>query len=238
MTDFKHTIRQPKRIKPLALEPFNLHQSYRIGPNLTFLNFNDLDPQQALDVLRWRNHEQVRKNMFTKEVIPIERHFEFLKELPLQSKRFYWVIVENGQHLGVIDLTDYQGLKSEWGFYLSPDFFGKGKAINFLFHALNFFFHTLGFEQLYGFCNYKNIRALLFHDLFGIKHQGYIKKKNSHEESWYSHRIISAKNWYEEDLTLKRLNRKLKIRKATCSLEEEKLLLDQLALEALDANLV
>ena len=216
-----------------ADSPTLLRQSYQIDKDVSMINFIDLTEAEALDVLRWRNHPQVRDCMYQKEIISNEQHLSFIQSLPQQDKRFYWVLKENDKALGVIDIVDYQKTKSEWGFYLNPDFFGQGKSINLLFHGLNFLFNTLQFQSLYGYCHYKNTKALLFHDLFQIHHQGYKQIEVAEGQSdWYSHRIITAQNWESQNATLSTIVQRIKDNKEPNKAKAEEIQQDQIRLES------
>ena len=192
-----------------------LHQSYTIEEGVWCISFTDLSMQQELEVLRWRNHPDIRRHMYHKESISEIEHQSFLRKLPEQEKKFYWVLQEGNTSLGVIDIVNYQGTASEWGFYLNPDLFGQGKAISLLYHALNFFFRTLQFKQLYGFCHYKNVRALLFHDLFYIYHRGYQKISAGTSHDWYSHRVIDASTWLQQECSIAKIQKRLENQKVT-----------------------
>lgn len=214
--------------------PNLLRQSYQISDTVSMTNFIDLTEAEALDVLRWRNHPQIRACMYQKEAISKEQHLNFIQSLSKEEKRFYWVLKQDGKALGVIDIVDYQAEKSEWGFYLNPDFFGKGKSINLLFHGLNFLFTTLQFQNLYGYCHYKNTKALLFHDLFHIHHQGYNRLELGEGQSdWYSHRIITAKNWKKQNLTLPLIVQRIKENKENNLIKAREIHQDQFLLEKL-----
>ena len=215
-----------------ADSPVLLRASYQINEHVSMINFIDLTETEALDVLRWRNHPQVRACMYQKDIISQQQHLNFIQSLPQQEKRFYWVLKENGKALGVIDIVDYQKTKSEWGFYLNPDFFGKGKSINLLFHGLNFLFKTLQFQSLYGYCHFKNTKALLFHDLFYIHHQGYEKiELGGAQSDWYSHRVITAKNWNNQNATLPLIVQRINENKVKNQAKTQELLKEQLILE-------
>ncbi len=215
-----------------ANSPTLLRQSYQITASVSMTNFIDLTEAEALDVLRWRNHPQIRACMYQKEPISKEQHLSFVQSLSQQEKRFYWVLKEDGKALGVIDIVDYQATKSEWGFYLNPDFFGKGKSINLLFHGLNFLFQTLKFQSLYGYCHYKNTKALLFHDLFEIHHQGYQQiELGEGVFDWYSHRTITAQNWNNQQATLPLIVQRIKENKDKNLAKTQELLQEQLLIE-------
>lgn len=217
-----------------ASSPTLLRKSYQIEKSISLVNFIDLTELEALDVLRWRNHPQVRECMYQKEIISKEQHLNFIQSLSQQDKRFYWVLKEDGKALGVIDIVDYQKSKSEWGFYLNPDFFGKGKSINLLFHGLNFLFNTLQFQSLYGYCHYKNTKALLFHDLFHIHHQGYKQiEVGQGILEWYSHRTITAQNWKGQNATLPLLVQRIKDYKGPNKIKAQEIYQDQIRLESM-----
>ena len=193
-------LEKTKTFKPT---PERLHKSYHLeNGQVSFINFNDLKEEDALEVLKWRNHPQVRNHMYKKEEILPEDHLRYLSKLPFQNKKFYWVVKERGKAIGVIDIVDFQGSKSEWGFYLNPDFVGTGKSLNLIYHALNFFFKTMKFEGLFGFCHFKNTKALIFHDIFKLKHTGYEKVAIPSGSDWYSRRVIDAADWLSENFTI------------------------------------
>jgi UDP-4-amino-4,6-dideoxy-N-acetyl-beta-L-altrosamine N-acetyltransferase len=215
-----------------ANSPTLLRQSYQISDTVSMTNFIDLTETEALDVLRWRNHPQVRDCMYKKDIITKEQHLNFIASLPQQDKRFYWVLKENGKSMGVIDIVDYHLEGSEWGFYLNPDFFGKGKSPSLLFHGLNFLFKTLQFQNLYGYCHYKNIKGLLFHDLFHIYHQGYKKiEVGEGVFDWYSHRVITAADWTNQQATLPLIVQRIKNNKKRNQMKTQEILEEQMLLE-------
>lgn len=215
------------RVSPIPPIPINtkpkhkLHQSYEVEKGVWCINFTDLNKAQQADILRWRNHPAVRTHMYHKAIISKKEHQHFLDKLLQQEQKFYWLLQVGDTALGVIDIVNYQGLASEWGFYLNPDLLGKGKAISLLYHALNFFFRTLKFKRLYGFCHYKNIRALLFHDLFYIYHQGYQKISVGDTHDWYSYRVIEATTWLRQSASIAKLKKRLRNQKMTADAVKE-----------------
>ncbi|RMG76962.1 MAG: UDP-4-amino-4,6-dideoxy-N-acetyl-beta-L-altrosamine N-acetyltransferase, partial [Bacteroidetes bacterium] len=218
----------------LATDPAHLHKSYTLGGGVSAVNYTDLTRAEALDVLRWRNHPEIRKWMFNPNEISEAEHFRFLEQLPKQNKRFYWVIKEADNPIGVIDIVDYHGITSEWGFYLNPDQFGTGLSVHLLVHGLDFLFKTLGFNDLYGYCHYKNIKALLFHDLFCINHYGYQKLLIGGREDWFSHRKISSDNWFQQNATVETVKARVERFRQADGLETKKIILDQIFIEVFD----
>jgi UDP-4-amino-4,6-dideoxy-N-acetyl-beta-L-altrosamine N-acetyltransferase len=222
---------QRKRESVPALNPDQLRQSYFLDNDISFINFCDLTQKDSLEILRWRNNPQVRKHMYQVDEISEAEHLSFIKHLPNQQKRFYWVVKENEKALGVIDIVDYHQDKSEWGFYLNPDYFGQGLSINLLFHSLNFFFKTLKFIGLYGYCHYKNTKGLLFHDLFDIRHIDYEQIQTKDNLSWYSKRVITGKNWILQNNNIESIKARKIMQKQFYQITCKRLELDQIILE-------
>lgn len=228
-------MRQIEELKP-SLNLNKLHQSYIVNQEVSFINFCELTKREALEVLGWRNNPAIRKFMYQKAEITEQEHFDFLRNLPTQENRFYWVVKEKGNILGVIDIVNYNKLESEWGFYLNPNHFGKGLGINLIYHALNFFFKTLEIQRLYGYCQYKNVKGLIFHDLFLINHKGYEKIRTLNSAEWYSKREISGKNWIQQNNDITTLKARKNELKKFNNLAMKKILLDQFILENYDKS--
>jgi len=224
-------------IATIKITPAQLQKSYFIEKEkVSFINFIDLTEAEALEVLKWRNDPQVRNHMYKKEEIRPEDHLCYLGNLPFQSKKFYWVVKEENKSIGVIDIVDFQRSKSEWGFYLNPECVGTGMSINLIYHALNFFFKTLKFEGLFGFCHYKNSKALLFHDIFKIGHVGYKKIIIPRGSDWYSKRVINAEDWLRENFTLDTIRERKRELRATNQSELKKIKLAQVYIDTYDEN--
>ncbi|MFK8004945.1 MAG: UDP-4-amino-4,6-dideoxy-N-acetyl-beta-L-altrosamine N-acetyltransferase [Saprospiraceae bacterium] len=178
-----------------------LHESFFMG-NVEYRNFCNLNQEEALMVWEWRNHPAIRKWMYHSDIIPRENHFLFLKNLPKKTDNFYWLILEEGEYLGVINFSNFENYQSEWGFYLNPNLFGKGKSTNLIFNALNFFFKKLDLTQVYGFVRCDNHIALRFHDFIGIQKTGtqYIKVKNVNV--LFERREMPRERWLSGNYTL------------------------------------
>ena len=178
-----------------------LHESFFMG-NIEFRNFCNLNKEETHMVWEWRNHPAIRKWMYHSDFIPLESHLLFFKNLPKKTNNFYWVILEEGEYLGVINFSNFEGHQSEWGFYLNPDLFGKGKSTNLIFNALNFFFKKLDLTQVYGFVRCDNYIALKFHDFIGIQKTGtqYIQVNN--EDVLFEKREMTRERWLKGNYTL------------------------------------
>ncbi|MEM6966563.1 MAG: UDP-4-amino-4,6-dideoxy-N-acetyl-beta-L-altrosamine N-acetyltransferase [Bacteroidota bacterium] len=187
-------------IKDIPTQHF-LHQSFRMG-NVQFRSFCEANAEEAATLWKWRNHPDIRKWMYNPEVIPRENHYQFLENLPQKNNQFYWMVMEEGTHLGVINFTNFEASHTEWGFYLSPDLFGKGKSIHLIYHALNFFFKHLNLEYVYGFVRADNHIALRFHDFMDIQKTGYQEIKVSDVNTLFEKREMTQQRWLGKNMTL------------------------------------
>lgn len=186
----------------------HFHQSF-VDEDLLFIHFSKLDRELAKEVLAWRNHPEIRKWMYNKDVISEEDHFQFLQSLPRQRQRYYWLVKEGEKNLGVIDLSNYKTGESEWGFYLNPDYIGGGKAFHLFHYALHFFFHRINLKKVYGYVACENSNSLLLNELFDMKLAALIPKEHEGLVYWYAQYELSREAYLERDLTLGKLKRKL-----------------------------
>jgi UDP-4-amino-4,6-dideoxy-N-acetyl-beta-L-altrosamine N-acetyltransferase len=178
-----------------------LHESF-LMENIECRNFCTMNRAEALMVWEWRNHPAIRKWMYHSDIIPLANHFLFLENLSKKTDNFYWLILEEGEYLGVINFSNFESHQSEWGFYLNPSLFGKGKSIHLIYNALNFFFKKLDLTQVYGFVRSDNSIALKFHDFIGIQKTGtqYIKVKDVNV--LFEKREMTRERWLKGNYTL------------------------------------
>jgi hypothetical protein len=57
------------------------------------VNFTDLEENEKINVLNWRNHKGVRKWMLNKKTISLQEHLEYLKNLTSRKdkKAFHYM---------------------------------------------------------------------------------------------------------------------------------------------------
>ncbi|MFT5253744.1 MAG: UDP-4-amino-4,6-dideoxy-N-acetyl-beta-L-altrosamine N-acetyltransferase [Flavobacteriales bacterium] len=184
-----------------TIKSHSLHESFFMG-NIELRNFCNINREEALMVWEWRNHPAIRKWMYHSDIIPQENHFLFLKNLSTKTDNFYWLILEEGEYLGVINFSNFENHQSEWGFYLNPGLFGKGKSIHLIFNALNFFFKKLELTQVYGFVRSDNCIALKFHDFMGIQKTGTQHIKVKGVNVLFEKREMTRERWLKGNYTL------------------------------------
>jgi len=90
--------------------------------NIELKNFIDLNDNEKSIILTWRNHNEVKKWMYTNEDIQFENHLKFIESLKNDISREYFLIKKDMQMIGVIYFTAINDkLKEcEFGLYANP----------------------------------------------------------------------------------------------------------------------
>lgn len=188
----------------------DFHQSFvDEEQEILFIHFSKLDKDLARQVLAWRNHPEIRKWMYNKDIISEEDHFQFLQQLPRQRHRYYWLVKEGDRDLGVIDLANCIGGESEWGFYLNPKYIGGGKALRLFHHALHFFFQKIHLNKVYGYVACENTNSLLLNELFDMQLAALMPKRHKGVLHWYAKYELNRVAYLSRELTISQVRKKL-----------------------------
>ncbi|MBX2874891.1 MAG: UDP-4-amino-4,6-dideoxy-N-acetyl-beta-L-altrosamine N-acetyltransferase [Saprospiraceae bacterium] len=215
------------------MEPDDFHQSFvDEEQEILFIHFSKLDKKLAREVLAWRNHPEIRRWMYNKDLISEEDHFEFLQQLPRQRHRFYWLVKEGDKNLGVIDLSNCKGGESEWGFYLNPKYLGGGKAIRLFHHALYFFFQKIRLNKVYGYVACENTNSLLLNELFDMQRTALMPKRHKGVIHWYAKYELNRGEYLSRNLRLSAARRKLTGSQSALRRKRQEIRLRQLLIQA------
>ena len=73
-------------------------------------------------ILEWRNHPDVRNNMYTSHIISTEEHYAWFNALLGDLTKKYFVFLLEGQAQGLIGFTKINNdeKRVEWAFYANP----------------------------------------------------------------------------------------------------------------------
>ena len=116
--------------------------------NIELVDFIDLSLDEKQVVLEWRNHPNIRKWMFTQEVINLHDHLNYIDSLKRREDRIYFLVKQASIPIGVIDFTniDHDNKQAEFGIYSDPAVKGIG---NILMNAIiRYAFHILRLATL------------------------------------------------------------------------------------------
>ena len=142
--------------------------------NYEFKNYVMLEDDEKQQMLEWRNHENIRKNMYNTQLISLESHMAFIKSLEVRTDRFYWKVSDNDRPIGSFNIVDVDWDKgtAELGYYMAPELLGGGDGIFFIYNILAFIFDVLKLNSLYGATNVENKAAAYIDEYYGFVKTG------------------------------------------------------------------
>ncbi|MCK4442616.1 MAG: UDP-2,4-diacetamido-2,4,6-trideoxy-beta-L-altropyranose hydrolase, partial [Sulfurovaceae bacterium] len=156
----------------LVLEKFNrerLKALIDIKSNIEFINFTELSSKDKKMILEWRNHPNIRKWMYNRELISLDEHLNYIDSLSTKKDRLYFMVKYKSEVIGVIDFTniDYINKKTDFGIYAKPNSRGFGKIL--MSSIINYAFYTLKVDRLIAEVFTKNAKAISLYKKFNFK---------------------------------------------------------------------
>ena len=142
-----------------------------------------LRPLEASDlerVLAWRNHPDVRKNMYTTHEISRAEHHAWWSKVEHDKTKQYFVCVDGDEPLGVVNFVDIHphNKTATWAFYSGVlDRRGLGSQMETL--ALDYAFGQLGLEKLSCEVLAFNAPVIRLHKKFGFRVEGVFRRHHA-----------------------------------------------------------
>lgn len=140
-----------------------------LGENILVKNFTALDPKECAEILRIRNHKNVRKNSYVQEKISSENHEIFINELKKSKEKCYFAVFREREILGVCGLNEIDFLRrsATGAIYKNQDLQEKlGEKILGILEMLAFCEIKLQFMRLEVLAH--NYRAILLYESAGF----------------------------------------------------------------------
>lgn len=123
-------------------------------------------------VLRWRNHPDVRRHMYTQHEISAAEHAAWFERSQRDRSRHLLIAEERDGPVGFVNFKETEfGRIAEWGFYAAPDA-PKGTGRRLGVAALDYAFSTLGFHKICGQVMESNERSIALHRALGFSEEG------------------------------------------------------------------
>lgn len=121
-----------------------------------------MSEDEAKMVLSWRNDERIKKWMHAKDDISLEDHLKFIKSLKTDKTRDYFIVKDESEYLGVVDLND-----GFLGIYANPNMKRVGNIL--LDSIINFAFNEKGLKTLKAEVYTNNTSAIKLYKRFGFE---------------------------------------------------------------------
>ena len=174
----------------------SLKDNFSVG-NIKIENFLNLSIEKKKMVLGWRNHESIRKWMYSDTIISTQEHADFLSDLIRDENNFYWVVEnEVGFFLGTISLNkiDFQNKHAYIGIYANPynEIKNKGDLLIQCIKKLGFEItglHTLKLEVIAN-----NKKAINFYKKSEFNEEGKLKEFVFKDEQWHDVVVMGIMN--------------------------------------------
>lgn len=157
---------------------------------VTLINFTDLSEEDALFVLKMRNHPEIRKWMYNSKEISETEHLRFIEFLKNDTSKHYFAVKQGDAFIGSINFTKVDDMKktADFGLYANPfvALTGAGRILEEV--AANYARHTLNLNYLNLEVFAENQRAIAFYQKNGFVQIG-IKTINNHAV-WCMQKVI------------------------------------------------
>ena len=144
----------------------------------TQLCLRPLTLQDLKQVLAWRNHEDVRRYMYTQHEIGLDEHTRWFERATQDSSHHLLVFERDGVSIGYINIHEIgPGGVADWGFYTAPDA-PKGTGRQLGLAALSYAFTEVGLHKLCGQALAYNVRSIKFHLSQGFQQEGILREQH------------------------------------------------------------
>lgn len=167
----------------------------------TLTNIRQMTEGDLEQVLSWRNHLDVRLNMYTKHEISLEEHAHWFASASQDPERHLLVFEIDTTPLGFISIHQTaNGGIADWGFYAAPDApKGTGRALGEA--ALRYAFESIRLHKLCGQALAFNERSIRLHLNLGFQREGVLR--HQHFDGQKYHDVVCfgllANEWHQSN---------------------------------------
>ncbi|MCA0754948.1 UDP-4-amino-4,6-dideoxy-N-acetyl-beta-L-altrosamine N-acetyltransferase [Paenibacillus sp. N4] len=167
------------------------HGSYLLRP----MKESDLDI-----VLKWRNSDRIRENMYTDRLITMEEHSLWYATIQHTRASDCSIFEIDGQSMGFINFTGFDPLNQSchWGFYVGEPQAPRGSGSIMGFLGLEHCFENLLMSKCFGEAFVFNTASIAFHRKLGFREEGSLRKqilKNGRYEEVMTF-VLLAEEWF------------------------------------------
>jgi len=159
---------------------------------IEFKNFVFLNKLEKEIVLNWRNNQSIRNNMYNNCIISSSEHFKFIEKLNTNKSKFYWLVRDASNLLGVFYLTnvDISNKRAYLGIYTNPLENKKGRGTKIIKTGMLLYFKKVNFHTLKLEVFEKNNVAIDFYLKVGFKKEGILRDYVIRNNKWLNVLIL------------------------------------------------
>lgn len=136
-------------------------------------------------ILRWRNHSEVRRFMYTTHEISLDEHRNWFERARANPDLSLMVYLQEGEPSGFVNISRTRCRQvADWGFYLAPEAVkGTGRQLGNC--ALEYAFGELGLHKVCGEALGFNKRSIRFHESLGFSVEGRLREQHYDGEGYH-----------------------------------------------------
>lgn len=137
-------------------------------------HLRNLQEEDLLLVLDWRNSNRVRENSFQKQIINLEDHYRWFNNNKKNPFFYMWVFESSQEPMGIvtIQIHDQKAKTASWSFYIGMENAPKGLGSKMGYLALEIAFRKLKLENMMGEVLVTNISSIRMHEKLGFLNEG------------------------------------------------------------------
>ncbi|KRW62286.1 UDP-4-amino-4,6-dideoxy-N-acetyl-beta-L-altrosamine N-acetyltransferase [Pseudomonas sp. TTU2014-080ASC] len=141
-------------------------------------NVRKLKRSELEMILSWRNHPNVRRYMFSQEIITLDEHLKWYDTAVENSCKHLLIYELDGTSQGFINFSVVKESKiADWGFYASPTA-SKGIGTLLGLSALNYAFKEMALHKVCGQVLAFNQKSMGLHRKLGFKEEGMLREQS------------------------------------------------------------
>ena len=165
-----------------------------------------LEEQDTANILRWRNADEVRRNLFTQTLLTEEQHLRYFRSMVQSGRCRQYIITEVGPEsidIGTVFLKNIDVAKkqAEFGIFIGEPK-GRGKKLSYLatYSILRIAFEEIGLNRVYLSVVGDNIPAVKTYLRVGFCETGRELNTFPREDHFVDviHMAISRESWERE----------------------------------------
>lgn len=143
---------------------------------IELINFINLEYDEKVMILTWRNHPKIKSVMHNNLDISLDDHLNFIESLKKRDDKKYFLVKDNTLNIGVIDFINITQHEAELGIYSNPDLRGYGTLL--LSELSTYAFETLKVQVLKAEVYKTNVTAIQLYQKFNFEKNQSKNKEN------------------------------------------------------------